>query len=122
MTPAVDPGRTLDAEGLKDATVHWNLSDAVLCEQAVRRGEGLIAADGPLVCRTGQHTGRSPNDKFIVREPSSEQHIAWGGANRAMSVSQFEVLHRDLLASLSGAELFVQDCHAGADSSYRLPV
>src|SRR3954451_8105601 len=77
MTPAVDPGRTLDTEGLKDATVHWNLSDAVLCELAVRRGEGLLAADGPLVCRTGQHTGRSPNDKFIVREPLTEQHVAW---------------------------------------------
>src|SRR6478752_10109275 len=122
MIPAVDPGRTLDAEGLKDATVHWNLSDAVLCEEAVRRGEGVLAADGPLVCRTGQHTGRSPNDKFIVREPSSEKDVAWGGPNRPMSVDHFEALHRELLASLTGKELFVQDCYAGADPQYRLPI
>jgi phosphoenolpyruvate carboxykinase (ATP) len=122
MTPAVDPGRTLDAEGLKDATVHWNLSDAVLCEQAVRRGEGLLAADGPLVCRTGQHTGRSPNDKFIVREPSTEQHVAWGGPNRPMQPDQFDRLHADMLSSLSSTELFVQDCFAGADERFRLPI
>src|SRR5512146_2614106 len=112
MTPAVDPGRTLEKEGIRDAQVHWNLSDAVLYEQAIRRQEGLLAADGPLVCRTGQHTGRSPNDKFIVREPESEQHIAWGGPNRPMSVEQFDRLHQDMLNSLRGAELFVQDCYA----------
>ena len=122
MTPAVDPGRTLDEEGLKDAKVHWNLSDAVLYEQAVRRREGLVAAEGPLVCRTGQHTGRSPNDKFIVREPSSEQHIAWGGPNRPMESEQFDRLHADMLSSLRGVELFVQDCFAGADERYRLPL
>ncbi len=122
MTPAVDPRRSLDQENIKDAQVHWNLSDAVLFEQAIRRGEGLVAAEGPLVCRTGHHTGRSPNDKFIVREPSSEQHVAWGGPNRPMSVEHFDRLHEDILASLRGAELFVQDCYAGADGRYRLPI
>jgi phosphoenolpyruvate carboxykinase (ATP) len=122
MTPAVDPSRTLENEGIKAAQVHWNLSDAVLCEHAVRRQEGVLAADGPLVCRTGQHTGRSPNDKFIVKEPSSEQHVAWGGPNRPITPEQFDRLHADLLASLDGAELFVQDCYAGADSRYRLPI
>ena len=67
-------------------------------KKPIRRGEGLIAADGPLVCRTGQHTGRSPNDKFVVREPSSEQDIAWGAVNRPMEPAQFDALHRDLLA------------------------
>src|SRR5512133_3591143 len=115
MPPAVDPGPTLADEGLPDARVHWNLSGAALYEQAIRRQEAVVAADGPLVCRTGQHTGRSPNDKFIVREPSSEQEIAWGGPNRPMSPEHFELLHRDMLASLQAAELFVQDCFAGAD-------
>jgi len=122
MTPAVDPRRSLEQDGIHDARAHWNLSDAVLYEQAIRRSEGLVAAEGPLVCRTGHHTGRSPNDKFIVREPSSEQHVAWGGPNRPMSVEQFDRLHEDLLASLRGAELFVQDCYAGADGRYRLPI
>ena len=122
MTPATDQSSDLLNEGIRDARVHWNLSDAVLYEHAVRRQEGLVAAEGPLVCRTGQHTGRSPNDKFIVREPSSEQHIAWGGANRPMDQEHFDRLHADMLASLTGAELFVQDCYAGADPRYRLPI
>jgi phosphoenolpyruvate carboxykinase (ATP) len=122
MSSGADRGRSLDAEGIRDAQIHWNLTEAVLYEHAVRRNEGLIAADGPLVCRTGQHTGRSPNDKFIVREPSSEQHIAWGGPNRPMSTEQFDVLHQDMLAALRGSELFVQDCYAGADPRYRLRV
>jgi phosphoenolpyruvate carboxykinase (ATP) len=122
MTARVERGRSLEQEGLQGVRVRWNLSPAALYEESVRRQEGLIAADGPLACRTGQHTGRSPNDKFIVREPSSEKDIAWGGPNRPMSVEHFEALHRDLLASLTGKELFVQDCHAGADPRYRLPI
>src|SRR3954470_20000249 len=122
MTARVERGRSLEHEGLQGVRVRWNLSPAALYEEAVRRQEGLIAADGPLVCRTGQHTGRSPKDKFIVREPSSEQDIAWGGPNRAMSVEQFDALHQDLLAALAGTELFVQDCYGGADPRYRLPI
>lgn len=122
MTPDTTHGRTLDAEGIAAGTVYWNLSDAVLYEAAIRRNEGLLAADGPLVCRTGQHTGRSPNDKFIVKEPSSDQHISWGGPNRPMSEAHFDQLHKDMVASLAGAELYVQDCYAGADPRYRLPV
>jgi phosphoenolpyruvate carboxykinase (ATP) len=122
MSSRVERDRSLEEEGIRGAHTRWNLSRAALYEEAVRRKEGLIAADGPLVCRTGQHTGRSPNDKFIVREPSSENEIAWGGGNRAMSVAQFDALHQDLLASLAGAELFARDCYAGADLKYRLPI
>jgi phosphoenolpyruvate carboxykinase (ATP) len=122
MTARVERGRALEQQALQGVRVRWNLSAAALYEEAVRRQEGLIAADGPLVCRTGQHTGRSANDKFIVREPSSEKEIAWGGPNRPMSPEHFEALHRDLLASLTGSELFVQDCYAGADPRYRLPI
>ena len=99
-----------------------NLCPARLYEEAVRRGEGVIADHGPLVCRTGQHTGRSPNDKFLVKEPSSEGAIAWGAVNRPMDPSQFETLEQDILASLQGSDLFVLDCYAGADSDYRLPI
>src|SRR6201987_6140979 len=104
MTARVERGRSLEQEGLQGVRVRWNLAPAALYEEAVRRQEGLIAADGPLACRTGQHTGRSPNDKFIVREPSSEKDVARGGANRPMSVEHFQALHRDLLASLTGTE------------------
>src|SRR3954471_2259361 len=122
MSIELDRARGLEREGIQTDRVRWNLSAAVLYEEAVRRQEGVIAADGPLSCRTGQHTGRSPNDKFLVRESGSEQEIAWGKVNRAMEPEQFDALHRDLLASLSGKELFVLDCFAGADPKYRLPV
>src|SRR5476651_480590 len=122
MSTDVERGRGLDREGIKTARVHWNLSPAALYEEAVRRQEGLIAADGPLACRTGHHTGRSPNDKFIVREPSSEAEVAWGKVNRPMDAAQFDLLHQDLLSSLADKELFVLHCFAGADPAYRLAV
>jgi phosphoenolpyruvate carboxykinase (ATP) len=120
-TGAANAG-ALETEGLRPAQVGWNLSEAALYEEAVRRDEGVIAASGPLVCRTGQHTGRSPNDKFIVREPSSEREVAWGGVNRPMAPEMFAALHRDMQAALDGGSLFVQDCFAGADPKYRLPI
>src|ERR1700730_358044 len=104
------------------ARVKQNLSPAELYEEAVRRGEGVIAQGGPLACRTGRHTGRSPNDKFVATEPSSEENIAWGAVNRPMSAVHFDALRRDLMASLHGHELFVQDCAAGADLQSRLPI
>ena len=122
MSTEVDRARGLEREGIQTDRVRWNLSTAVLYEEAVRRQEGMIAAAGPLACQTGLHTGRSPNDKFIVREPSSEAEIAWGKVNRPMEPAQFETLHKDLLSSLKGKELFVLDCFAGADPTYRLPV
>jgi phosphoenolpyruvate carboxykinase (ATP) len=122
MSSSVEQGRSLGELVIDGARLYWNLSEAVLYEEAVRRREASLAADGPLVCRTGPHTGRSPNDKFFVKEPSSESRIAWGGPNRPMSAEHFELLQRDLFASLKGAELFVQECRAGADPEYGLPV
>ena len=118
-------GRTLgvsavDIEGA--AAVHRNLGVQALCDEAVRRGEGILAAEGPLVCSTGPHTGRSPNDKFIVKEPSSENHVAWGKVNRPITAAAFGGVLERLEAYLRGKDLFVQDCYAGADPAYRLPI
>lgn len=113
----------LEAVGIEgSARVYWSLGPAALYEEVVRRREGQIAADGPIVCSTGQHTGRSPNDKFIVKESSSEKHVAWGKVNRPIDAAAFDGLERRMLAYLRGKEIFVQDCYAGADSAYRLPV
>ena len=113
----------LDAHGISTTgSVHWNLTTAVLYEHALQRGEGVIAAEGPLVCRTGQHTGRSPNDKFFVQEPSSEAHIHWGKVNRPLAPAHFATLRADVVAHLADKDLFVQNLHAGADPVYRLPV
>jgi phosphoenolpyruvate carboxykinase (ATP) len=122
MSTEVEPSRSLIGEGIDSDRVHWNPSIAGLYEEAVRREEAVIADGGPLACLTGQHTGRSPNDKFVVREPSSEDNVAWGTLNREMSVAHFDLLHGDLLASLKDKDLFVLDCHAGADPKYRLPI
>ena len=122
MSTEVERARGLEREGIKTDNARWNLSAAALYEEAVRRGEGLIAAHGPLACQTGLHTGRSPNDKFVVREPSSAGEIAWGKVNRPMDPAQFDVLHHEMLASLKNKDLFVLDCFAGADPAYRLSV
>ena len=104
------------------ARVFWNLSVPALYEEAVSRREASISVEGPLVCRTGQHTGRSPNDKFIVREPSSEDKVWWSKVNRPIESASFDAIHQRLLNYVEGKELFVQDCYAGADTRYRLPV
>ena len=104
------------------AHVYWNLATPNLYEQAIKRREGHLAHLGPLVVRTGQHTGRSPRDKYIVDEPSSSDKIAWGKVNQPMRPEHFRSLHRRLTAYLAGRDLFVQDCYAGADRDYRLPI
>ena len=116
-------GQGLESHGVQTSKpVHFNLSAAALYEHAIRRHEGILAQEGPLVCRTGAHTGRSPNDKFVVKEPSSDGQVWWGKVNRPIDAAQFDVLRRDIITHLKGRELFVQDLYAGADPEYRLPV
>ncbi|MCC6443053.1 MAG: phosphoenolpyruvate carboxykinase [Armatimonadetes bacterium] len=102
--------------------VYWNLVTPALYDEVVRRREGVIAHLGPLVVRTGHHTGRSPNDKFVVREPSSEDKIWWGKVNQPLDETRFDRLYHRLQAYLQGRDLFVQDCYVGADPEYRVPV
>jgi len=101
--------------------VHDNLLEAALIEAAVQRGEGKIGRGGTLLVTTGKHTGRSPKDKHIVREPSVDAHVWWDN-NAPMSPEHFEALHQDMLAHVRGDELFVQDLYAGADPAHRLNV
>lgn len=113
----------LEQQGIRNVgSVWWNLSTPVLYEEAVRRREVIITHLGPLAVRTGQYTGRSPQDKFIVREPSSEDRIWWDTNNRSIDQAQFEILRNRLLAYLQGKDLFVQDCFVGADPEYRIPI
>ena len=107
---------------LQTGRLHWNLSEPALYEEAIRRAEGVLTADGSLACRTGVHTGRSPNDKFFVKEPSSEQHIHWGSTNRSIDESSFDRLQQDMATFAADKELFVLDAWGGADQSYRMPV
>ncbi len=118
-----EPRINLQCHGIQNVnSVYWNLSTPLLYEEALRRHEARLAHLGPLVVRTGQYTGRSPRDKFIVRELSSANQVWWGDVNRPMEPEQFDGLRSRLLAYLQGRDVFVQDCFVGADSRYRLPI
>ncbi|MBI2339127.1 MAG: phosphoenolpyruvate carboxykinase [Deltaproteobacteria bacterium] len=99
-----------------------NLSIAALCEQVLLRKEAQLSEHGAIVTSTGKYTGRSPNDKFIVKEPSSEANVGWGKVNRPFDPQKFDLLHQKMLDYMKGKELFIQDCFAGASAEHRLPI
>ncbi len=114
---------SLDTHNLSNLKVmYWNLPTPALYEEALKRNEGIMAHLGPLVVRTGQFTGRSPNDKFIVDEPTSRGCVWWGEVNRPITEDRFNELHRRMASYLQGKDVFVQDLFCGADTEYRLPV
>src|SRR5256884_4373482 len=113
----------LEAAGLTPhRAVHWNLGPPELYEHAVRRAEGVIAEGGAFCAVTAPHTGRSPNDKFIVREPSSADEVSWSRVNQPLEADHFERLKASVLAHLAGQELFVRDLFAGADAEHRFGI
>ncbi len=113
----------VENHGIQNAnTVYWHLTTPMLYEQAVQRREGVMLHLGPLVVRTGDHTGRSPNDKFTVREPTRESDIWWGPVNRAIEQEQFDNLFRGIQAYLQNRDIFVFEGYAGADPRYQMPV
>ncbi len=113
----------LENHGLQNLNrSYWNLSTGALVEESVKRREGFIAHEGPLVVRTGHHTGRSPNDKFIVRRPGEGEDIWWGDVNREFDPACFERIRRKVMAYYQGRDAFVQDTTAAAHPKYRMPV
>jgi len=101
---------------------YWNLPPEALYEEVIFRGEGNISHQGPLIVETGKHTARAANDKYVVREASTEGHIWWSEYNRPFSTEKFDELFGRLQGYLQGRDVFVQDCYAGAEEDYRLPV
>jgi len=115
--------RTLQDLGLINlGKVFWNAPTPLLYEETVKGHEGTISHLGPLVVRTGTHTGRSPNDRFIVKDSISADTVNWGEINRPFDPMKFEALFRRLQAYLQGKNIYIQDCHAGAEQAYRVPV
>ncbi len=128
-TPAQDQASALKAEfGLENhgltnlGVVYWNLPTEALYEEAVFRREGQIASSGPLVVNSGKHRARAAQDKYIVREPTTEDHVWWGEYNRPISAAQFAETYNRMQGYLQGHDLFVQDCYIGADPAYQMPV
>ncbi|MGB0843869.1 MAG: phosphoenolpyruvate carboxykinase [Alphaproteobacteria bacterium] len=121
-------GPVISSTRLEHAGLHyfgcayWNLPPAALYEHAVTNDEASVSADGAIVASTGEYTGRSPNDKFIVDEPSTSAEVSWGDVNKPFSEEKFDRLYDRVTAYLQGSELYVQDLYAGADADYRLNV
>jgi len=117
-----NPAQGIETNGLKTSgAVFFNLMEPQLCEEAIRRGEARLSAHGALVAQTGQHTGRSPKDKFIVRDAGTENEIWWDN-NKPISPEHFEALYQDFQRHAEGLDLFVQDLVGGADPDNALPV
>lgn len=113
----------LDNHGISNVRMaYWNLTTESLYEEITFRKEARISYLGPIVANTGKHTARSANDKFIVKEPSSEENIWWGQYNRPFSPDKFNDVYNRMQGYLQGKDVFVQDCFAGADPNYRIPV
>jgi phosphoenolpyruvate carboxykinase (ATP) len=113
----------LENHGLANLRMaYWNLPTEALYEEIAFRREARISQMGPLVANTGKHTARSANDKFVVKEPSTEDKIWWGQYNRPFSPEKFNDLFNRMQGFLQGRDLFVQDCYAGADPNYRMPI
>jgi phosphoenolpyruvate carboxykinase (ATP) len=118
----VEPGATARVRPARPEIgrrINANRSSAELVEDAIRVGEGIIAAEGPLVVRTGQHTGRSPKDKFVVDEPASRDKIWWGDVNHPISEANYDRLRARLVAYCADKDLYAQDMLIGADPAHQ---
>ncbi len=115
--------RDLSKHGIEPkAAVYWDLSTPALIEHTLARGEGTLASEGSLVVDTVPYTGRSPKDKFIVREPTTESDIWWGDVNHPIETDVYEALYDRVTDHLSKRDLYVQDVSAAADPSHELAV
>jgi len=128
-TPASKEAKTtasdfgLDNHGLKNlGAAYWNLHTAPLYEEIIFRSEGSMIHMGPIAVNTGRHTARAASDKLVVKEESTGGEIWWGEYNRPYPESKFSALFSRVQAYLQGKDVFVQDCHVGADPTYALPI
>ena len=113
----------LENHGLEPTKpVHWNLSPARLYEESFLRNDGRLAHMGAISTTTAPHTGRSPNDKFTVRDATTEEAVDWGKVNVPLGEEHWSLLRKDIVAYLNQQDLFVRDARAGADEAYGINV
>ncbi len=121
--PPDSPLYGLEELGIKNpGHVYRNLSIPKLIEHALARGEGILASNGALCVKTGKYTGRSPDDKFIVEEPSSQEEIHWNELNVPISEDNFSLLYRRVISYIQRRDLYIFDGYVGADPKYRMGV
>lgn len=113
-------GQSLGQYGIQDAQAFWNLTPAELVEEALKNGEGKLTDNGALMCDTGKFTGRSPLDRFVVKDSVTENTVWWGDVNIAFPEDKFEQLLTKITASLNGKKLYVRDAYACAHPEYRM--
>jgi len=113
----------LEIHGINETgEVHWNLDTESLVQAALERKEGTLTSTGALSCDTGEFTGRSPSDKFVVRDESTENNVDWGKVNQPLSPAHFQKIRQDQLQYLRGKELFVRDAYVGGDREHSVTV
>ena len=113
---------TISDLGIKNATAHWNLSAEQLAEIAVNKGQAQLTDSGAISINTGEFTGRSPMDRFIVKDQLTKDAVWWGNINIPFDNDKFDALHQKVVNYLSGKELFVRDAYACADNAYRMNI
>ena len=120
---SIDGAKLLEQHGIRNSgNVYYNLSIPELYEESIKRGEGKIGQNGTLVAYTSPHTGRSPKDRFIVREPSTENKVDWGSANQEISPEAFDSLYNKVIGYFEGKDVFVRDLYVCAHPDYKTNV
>jgi phosphoenolpyruvate carboxykinase (ATP) len=118
-----NPKANLETIGIKNTkSQFWNLTPEELVEETIKRGQGVLNDTGALAVDTGEFTGRSPKDKFIVRDANTEHSVDWGGFNNPVTTETFDKLYNKVVAYFEGKDVFVRDCYACADDAFRLNV
>lgn len=113
---------SLDNYGIKDATVHYQLSPEELHKLTIQKGQGVEASSGALAVNTGEFTGRSPKDRFLVMDEETKDRVWWGDINIPFDPEKFDALYNKVVKYLSGKEVFVRDSYACADEEHRLNI
>ena len=121
-TAIVPKTGNLEKYGIKNATAHWNLSPEELQRITVEKGMGKETQNGTLAVNTGKFTGRSPQDRFLVKDNYTKDRVWWGKVNKPIDPIQFDVLQNEIVKYLSGKEIFVRDGYVCADPKYRMNV
>ncbi|MBT6013583.1 MAG: phosphoenolpyruvate carboxykinase (ATP), partial [Flavobacteriales bacterium] len=113
---------TISDLGIKNATAHWNLSPEELTKIAIEKGQATITSSGAININTGEFTGRSPKDRFIVRDAITENSVWWGDVNLSFDEDKFDTLHQKVLSYLWEKEIYVRDSYACADPKYNINI